>query len=1318
MSEFNFEAARECLHQFKFQELFIHQLGWENPSKIKTIPIVIDDVTFSSKPISHLSGAAIFEIENPNGDIPDKEIQKRIHHEVTKFYHENLLVFVNGTRTQSSWLWMKTDGNKKIYRDHLYMKGQPGDLFLSIVSSMFVDISELDEEGHIPILEASKKIANAFDIEKTTKEFYSEYDAERLDLIELIQGIDDEKDRRWYASVLLNRLMFIYFLQKKELINDKDMGYLQNKLAESKERGKNQFYSYFLKLLFFEGFAKPEGKRSEEANHVLGKIRYLNGGLFLLHPLELKWTNICIADDAFENIFKLFTRYTWNLDDRPGGNDNEISPDVLGYIFEKYINQKAFGAYYTKPEITEYLCEHTIYQVILDKVNTPEIPGVLPARCYATMDEMLLKADASLCRELLFNVLPKLSLLDPACGSGAFLVAAMKTLINIYSAIIGKIDFLGDHQLSNWLQKIKSEHPSVAYFIKKQIITNNLFGVDIMPEAAEIAKLRLFLALVASVQTVDQLEPLPNIDFNLLAGNSLIGLLRVNEEAFNRKQNPDAKHEQRSFIPQFKQVNMFQKSYRQLVDEKQRQLDIYRNTTKYTEDLQTLRDEIESNRLQTYESLNELLLNEFSRLEIKYEQATWDEKTNKEGKPVKRAVRLGDIEALTPFHWGYEFDEVMNTRGGFDAIITNPPWDIFKPNGKEFFLDFSNLIKKKKTMIHDFEKEMDQLLENKEIRTAWLEYESSFPHQSQYYRSAEQFTNQISIVDGKKTGSDINLYKLFVEQCYNLLRDGGFCGMVIPSGIHTDLGTLQLRKLLFEHTKVLGLFGFENRKAIFEEVHKSFKFDILTYQKSGNTTEFPAAFMRHEVTELASFPSQKGIMIPVDLIKLLSPDSWSVMEFKEEIDKLIAEKMLRFPLFGDEIAGEQYLKLTAEFHMTNDSHLFKTNPGPGRLPLYEGKMIWQFNSHYTEPRYWVNEKEGRKALLGKTPDNRQVLDYQDYRLGFRDVAASTNERGMISTIISPNNFAGNTLIVNSKNQFNDDGLLNKLLFISGIFNSFVFDWLIRQKITSHLSMYIIKQMPVPRFDPINNFQRKIIANTAKLICISSEFNDLAKAARLSGYQEGVTDPKERAKIRAELDAIVAHLYGLSEEEFAHVLITFPIVDQQSKDDTLAAFYALTPDHEIATLIARDESEKLEIKSGAFINPFTNKPDENMKKKVAEAVAALMNSNGGVLLIGMSDDKKILGIEHEFAAANPAKADWDGYQLALIDVLQTRLSIPHPSHYITIAQLQVSGLLVCRIDVQQTPEPVYVEKKLHIREVNRTRELQGPDLVHYIHSHWN
>ncbi len=1119
---FDLNKARQHLGNFKFAELFIEELGWSRPVRRQAVPFEVKEEKFSRVPIAELSGVVVFEIPSEDGVIPDAKARAAVYKEVSARHHENVLIFVDRQRSQSLWYWAKRQDSRILPRDHIFMRGQPGDLFLSKLSGIHFDISDFDLDGNVSLVQVTGRLKEALDVERVTKRFYTEFQKQHIVFLELIEGIDDEHDRRWYASVLLNRLMFIYFLQRKLFLDKSDSNYLQNKLAFTQKNGKDLYYEKFLKVLFFEGFAKPEDRRSPQVNKLLGKIRYLNGGLFLFHSIEQRWAKIRIPDKAFQNLFALFERYSWNLDDTPGGQDNEINPDVLGYIFEKYINQKAFGAYYTRPEITEYLCERTIHALILDGVNTRGIPGAVPPRQFASIGDLLINLDVSLCRKLIYEVLPNLRLLDPACGSAAFLVAAMRTLINIYAAVIGKIRFLNDTGLSSWLSQVEKGHPSVNYYIKKMIITENLFGVDIMEEAVEIAKLRLFLALVAAANTVDDLEPLPNIDFNILPGNSLIGLMRVDDKDFENRTE-----------------DLFRKSYRQVLDEKNSLVRSYRHATSYAEDLSDLRDHIEQHKKEAYTTLNDILVGEFETLNIKYEETTWDQKKNAEGKPVKRAVSLADVEALKPFHWGFEFDEIINQHGGFDAIITNPPWEIFKPNGKEFLEQFSDLITRKKMTIKDFEKEQAKLLKDQDIREAWLEYLSEYPHVSEFFRSAKQFRNQISVVNGKKAGSDINLYKLFAEQCFNLLRSGGYCGIVIPSGIYTDLGTKQLREMLFGQTKVTGLFCIENRKEVFEGVHRSFKFVVLTFEKGNSTQSFPAAFMRHDVAELDRFPQEGAIDIDVDFVRRLSPDSLSVMEFKNEMDVQIVEKMLKFPLLGEDLPGKWAVQFTAEFHMTNDSYLFKTESGKGRLPLYEGKMIWQFNHRLAEPKYWVDEKVARKALFGRDEDCGQRLDYQSYRVGLRAVASNTNERSLISSVVPSNVFCGNSLLVSLGQTMTPP----EALFLTTVMNSFVMDSLLRNKVTTNINMFFIYQLPVPRMTGDDSVFNSIVQRAAQLICTASEFDDLAKQVGLKSHKDGATDLVERAKLRAELDALIAHLYCLTEDEFTHILKTFPIVPE-------------------------------------------------------------------------------------------------------------------------------------------------------------------------------
>ena len=166
--------------------------------------------------------------------------------------------------------------------------------------------------------------------------------------------------------------MFVYFVQKKGFL-DHNENYLRNRLELSKSvKGKDKFHSfyrYFLLRLFHDGLNKRKSDRDKELETLLGEVPYLNGGLFDEHELEQVNPNIQIADEAFENLFDFFDQYQWHLDDRPLRNDSEINPDVLGYIFEKYINQKQMGAYYTKEDITEYISKNTIIPYIFESAE-------------------------------------------------------------------------------------------------------------------------------------------------------------------------------------------------------------------------------------------------------------------------------------------------------------------------------------------------------------------------------------------------------------------------------------------------------------------------------------------------------------------------------------------------------------------------------------------------------------------------------------------------------------------------------------------------------------------------------------------------------------------------------------------------------------------------------------------------------------------------------------------------------------------------------------------------------------------------------------
>ncbi len=1303
MVQLNVVQARKLLQDFTFGDLFIEELGWARPAGGQERSWTVGERTFSSRPVAELAGVVALELTADDGKLPERRTCLALHRQVAEVHHEHLLIFVDAKRSESLWTWVKREGEKLHLRDHYYNQGQPGDLFLSKLAGLVVDLSDFERAGGASVVDVAQRLQKALDVRRVTKQFYDDFSKLHTRFLTQITGIESEHDRRWYASVLLNRLMFIYFLQKKQFLDRRNVFYLSRRLEANRVRGADNYFRGFLQPLFFEGFAKPAKHRAAAVRELVGEIPYLDGGLFLEHRIEQENPDLNLPDAAFAEVFELFERYSWSLNDTPGGQDDEINPDVLGYIFEKYINQKEFGAYYTRPEITDYLCRQTIDRLILERAN-----ATVRRRPFESLEELLARLDGDLCRTLLQDILPKLRVLDPACGSGAFLVAALRALLDVYAAAIGRIKFLTDRNLRRWLDQTEAQHQSLLYSIKKRIITDNLFGVDLMEEATEITKLRLFLTLVSSAGSVEELEPLPNVDFNILPGNSLIGLLHVTEEEWDRRQ---------------RQANLFRRTLPKVLDDKNRLIDQYRGASGYQEHLRELRDQVEEERREALLTLNDILFQEWKDLGIKYEQATWEAAKKRGGKPARRPLTFKDIAAQAPFHWGYEFDRALRD-GGFDVILTNPPWEVWKPQAKEFFAEHSNLVTKNKMTIKDFEKEQTKLLRNSEVREAWLEYQSRFPHVSRYFRNSSQYANQISIVNGKRAGTDINLYKLFLERCFRLLRAGGRCGILLPPGIYSDLGAKQLRELLFSESEIGVLFSLSNERFLFEGVHHSFRICLLAFEKGEKTDAFEVAFRinpREAIAaeQLESFFHDRTahISLSVDLIRKFSPDSFSLPEFKSESDIRIAEKMFSAPLLGKDSTGAWSFSLVREFDMTNDSHLFETKPGPDRLPLFEGKMIHQFESRRAEPKYWIDHDRARQALLGRKEDRGQELEYQDYRLGFRDIARSTDGRTMIMTMLPRRVFCNHTLPT----------LLVEHavgLYCCSVFNSFVLDYLVRQRVTTHLTFFILYQIPVPRPSSEDVAFRSLRDLAARLICTSKEFARLWEDVVGTTWSPSVSavDPQERAALRAEIDGRVAHLYGLTEEEFAHVLSTFPVVSQEVKDDALEAYRRLMPkpgDPEILVLLAAGESDRLEFKSTVRWDVREQRKNPELERVAVRTVAGFLNAGGGTLLLGVADDGTVPGLAADYQTLG--KKNRDGYELFLHDLLLRELGGKDLARCLRLTFHDHAGADVCRIQISPSPRAVYLkegqDEAFYVRTGNSTRRLSTREAVEYVRSHW-
>ena len=894
-----------------------------------------------------------------------------------------------------------------------------------------------------------------------TNEFYKLFHETRLMIIKAFKEKEDvsETEAIYYTQIFLDRILFLFFALDKKLILDENgipnKKLLANrilnqlKLEQCSENSSKIFSD--INLLFT---ALDKGDKTLNvfgfngsffSGKIPDKIYFLDFQDKLFFAEEYQNSKLSKPPKLNEDQQKVFKKYENVVSpiirnllilDSFDFNSKVLNVTILGHILEQSINdldklkksgnqeRKIHGVYYTPETITDYICKNTIIPY-LSKNNSN------------TVHELISEYTDNI--DKLQEKIKNIKIIDPACGSGAFLIKAAEILLEITE----KIDeFIG-------LKQTKMSE----FFSEKEIseiIKNNIFGVDINKESVEITKLSLFLKM-AKIG-----EKLTDLSENIIKGNSLIDDKEVD---------------------------------------------------------------------------------------------------------------------LSAFDWNDKFSDVMKD-GGFDIVIGNPPWQLVQPDVDEFFSPLKEMQllltvefphKKQlfsKLTIHKKNSLMKKCLEDPEIHTSWEKYIARYYKQKSYLLNPKKFQYQVPVINGKKpTGIGLNLYKLFVEKSHQIIKENGLIGMVLPSGIYADLGSSALRKLFFEHYQILELCGFINKKPIFEDVHQQFKFCTLLLKKGKSTKKFLVKFNESNDFELINFRNT-SFMYNLNLVKMSSPNSLSILECKDKTDQQILQKLYKFPLLQSD---DWNLEPSREFNMTDDAKFFHTgNVGP---PLYQGDMIHMFTDSFSSPTYWIDEKEGTDELKRKElhriksflkQKNIKIIPRihsEEYRLVWRVQTNATNVRTLITTILPPNVFLGNSLNYFDPLYFNGEEFVrptsyHELIFLCGIFNSFTSDFVIRHKVSSNLNMFYLMELPVPRFDKSNPLHQKIVKNAAMLICTSDKYSKLRDDVGISEY---VTEPSKRLALEAQINAYAVKIYDLTKEELEYVFELFPSVNKKLKELTLEEF---------------------------------------------------------------------------------------------------------------------------------------------------------------------
>ena len=491
---------------------------------------------------------------------------------------------------------------------------------------------------------------NLFDMKEVVKSFYRQYKILLTKVEQSIAGISNSRECRHYAELILYRLMFCYFIQTRHFISN-DPLYFNHMLTKNATRN---FYKDFLCDLFFNVLNTKKGDR-DTSNEFYNDIPFLNGGLFRRHTVEEKNSGISIPNTTFEDIFKFLNEWAWYADDDEEFNVNGVNPEILGHIFEQTLTDRPKkGAYYTPIDVTNFITRSAIKSYCIDRVNDEF------GSDYNAVSDIL--KDPEHATYLYFHVLCPITVLDNACGSGEFLLSASKVLAELYSDVWDAIENGSTPAIVHERGQIL-ESSSKKHYFQRKIITNNLYGVDMEEEAIEICKLRLWLSLISGVDQ-NSVEPLPNIDYNIVAGNSLTGYTSLPS---NYQQDLDGD------VSLLKKIGA--------IDKLKRSFNSETNPIK----VKVISDEINLLLSDLTSTLNKLRINELGL----------------QRNTKSHSQRTSVFAQNESFHYILGFGDVVNNRGGFDIIIGNPPY--VEQRNLDYPTSFFHLFSCKNTYAYFFE---------------------------------------------------------------------------------------------------------------------------------------------------------------------------------------------------------------------------------------------------------------------------------------------------------------------------------------------------------------------------------------------------------------------------------------------------------------------------------------------------------------------------------------------------------------------------------------------------------------------------------------
>jgi hypothetical protein len=760
-----------------------------------------------------------------------------------------------------------------------------------------------------------------------------------------------------------------------------------------------------------------------------------------------------------------------------------------------------------------------------------------------------------------------LNVIDPACGSGHFLLGAARRMAT-------RVAQLRDNDAP--------DYPAAM----RDVARNCIHGVDRNPMAVELAKVALW------IETVEPGKPLGFLDANIQCGDSLLGIfdLKALEEGIpDDAYKPlvgDDKETAKWFAKRNKAEKVGQGSFdwargggglppaklaaemdnlRHLPEDTVEQVEAKRQRfAAWTSDPKRWATKVACDLF-----IAAFLLPKNGDVPVNANSVTIPTtahmRTRLGGGSLYGPLEAAAIDAAEharAFHWPLAFPEVMIARGGFDLVLGNPPWDAMSPDVKEWFAKYDPAIR---SMSPDDQKaRLEELLELPGVREGWENHQQALYRAANFMRNSGRYR---LFAEGNLGKGDFNVYRMFVELAVKSISPRGSAAQFVPENLYNGANASAIRKQLFYHMKLNRLIAFENTHQVWFEIHSAQKFCLYVAQGRGPTHEFGAAFKINSEAKLAALSAGLPFTIPVSLIQEFSPDAMAIPEFVHPSDVSIARKLYsKLPKFGALIPGAPNRVYMAELHMGNDRGDFGNDPDG--IPVYEGRMVEAFDHRakaYLSGRgrqaIWADLAFGSpdKAirpqwrLSADTVPEKAQDRWNRYRLGFCDVGGATNQRFLMAALIPPDVLCGHsvpTILFEPYDQ-------RLMMLWLGVANSFCLDFLARQKGALHMTLTLVDSLPLPRQFSNTPLEVAIAKVALVLSCTGDEmqafWDDVAPLVGIGSDEAPFEDIPRRRQLRARLDVLVARdFFGLTKDEMRYLLDPTEMLGEDCGIETFGA----------------------------------------------------------------------------------------------------------------------------------------------------------------------